>query len=177
MSRVANNPVQIPSGVTVTIDNSNVAIKGSKGQLELTLHHIVDVKHEGDQLIFASANSAKQSRALAGTMRSLVNNMVTGVSQGFERKLELVGVGYKAQAKGNVLGLSLGYSHPIDYQLPDGISAETPTQTEILLKGIDKQKIGQVAAEIRALRAPEPYKGKGVRYAGERVAIKEAKKK
>lgn len=177
MSRVANNPVQIPSGVTVSIDGSSVAVKGSKGALELTMHNIVQIKQEGDQLLFASANGAKQSRALAGTMRSLVDNMVTGVSQGYERKLELVGVGYKAQAKGNVLGLSLGYSHPIDFELPEGISAATPTQTEIVLTGIDKQKIGQVAADIRALRAPEPYKGKGVRYAGERVAVKEAKKK
>lgn len=152
-------------------------MKGSKGALELSVHPSVEVVQESGELRFAARNGDQQNKAMAGTTRALVNNMVVGVSQGFERKLQLVGVGYKAQAKGQVYSLALGFSHPIDYQLPQGITAETPSQTDILIKGIDKQLVGQVAAEIRDFRRPEPYKGKGVRYADEVVHRKEAKKK
>ena len=152
-------------------------MKGAKGALELKLHPSVEVIQDSGELRFAARNGDQQTRAMTGTTRALVNNMVLGVSQGFERKLQLVGVGYKAQAKGKVLNLALGFSHPIDYELPEGIVAETPNQTDIVLKGIDKQLLGQVAAEIRDFRRPEPYKGKGVRYADEVVLRKEAKKK
>ncbi|MGI9275280.1 MAG: 50S ribosomal protein L6 [Endozoicomonas sp.] len=177
MSRVAKAPVEIPAGVEVKLDGQSVAVKGSKGKLELNVHANVEVNQEENVLTFAARDGAKHSRALAGTTRALVNNMVTGVSAGFEKKLQLVGVGYRAQAKGKTLNLNLGFSHPVDYTLPEGVTAETPSQTEILIKGIDKQLVGQVAAEIREFRRPEPYKGKGVRYADEHVRRKEAKKK
>jgi len=177
MSRVAKNPVRLPAGVEVNLAGQALSIKGAKGALELKVHPSVEVIQESGELRFAARNGDQQTRAMAGTTRALVNNMVVGVSQGFERKLQLVGVGYKAQAKGQVLNLALGFSHPVDYDLPQGITAETPNQTEILIKGIDKQLVGQVATEIRGFRPPEPYKGKGVRYADEVVHRKEAKKK
>lgn len=177
MSRVANAPITIPSGVEVNIAAGNVSVKGTKGALQQDIHADVEVSREENTLHFAARGNAKASRALAGTMRALVQNMVTGVSQGFERKLELVGVGYRAQAKGKVLNLALGFSHPIDFEVPEGVTIETPSQTEVLIKGADKQQVGQVAAVIRKFRSPEPYKGKGVRYAGERIVMKEAKKK
>ena len=177
MSRVAKNPVVLPAGVEVKLTGQQLSVKGAKGALELNVHSSVEVLQEAGELRFAARNGDQQTRAMAGTTRALVNNMVIGVSTGFERKLQLVGVGYKAQAKGQVLNLALGFSHPIDYELPDGVVAETPNQTEILIKGVDKQLVGQVAAEIRDFRRPEPYKGKGVRYADEVVRRKEAKKK
>jgi large subunit ribosomal protein L6 len=177
MSRVAKNPVALPAGVTVKLEGGVIEVKGAKGTLSMTIHSDVEVSQEENTLTFKARNGGKQANAMAGTTRALVNNMVTGVSQGFERKLQLVGVGYRAQAKGRVLNLSLGFSHPVDFNLPEGVDAETPSQTEIVLKGIDKQRVGQVAADIRAIRPPEPYKGKGVRYADEIVRIKEAKKK
>lgn len=175
MSRIAKSPVTIPAGVTVKLDNQTLSVKGSKGSLEFALHDSVAISQEADVLTVSSKDEKNWSQA--GTARSLINNMIIGVSTGFERKLQLVGVGYRAKASGNVLNLSLGFSHPLDYQLPEGITAETPSNTEIVLKGIDKQALGQAAAEIRAFRAPEPYKGKGVRYADEHVRRKEAKKK
>ncbi len=177
MSRVAKNPVKLPAGVEVKLAGQQLSVKGAKGALELKVHPSVEILQDSGEIRFAARNGDQQNRAMAGTTRALVNNMVVGVSQGFERKLQLVGVGYKAQAKGQVLSLSLGYSHPIDYELPAGITAETPSQTDILIRGIDKQLVGQVAAEIRDFRRPEPYKGKGVRYADEVVHRKEAKKK
>ena len=177
MSRVAKNPVKLPAGVEIKLAGQQLSVKGAKGTLELNVHSSVEVLQEAGELRFAARNGDQQTRAMAGTSRALVNNMVIGVSAGFERKLQLVGVGYKAQAKGQVLNLALGFSHPIDYELPDGVVAETPNQTEILIKGVDKQLVGQVAAEIRDFRRPEPYKGKGVRYADEVVRRKEAKKK
>ena len=177
MSRVAKNPVKLPTGVEIKLNGQLLSVKGAKGALELQLHSSVEVIQDAGELRFAGRNGDQQTRAMTGTTRALVNNMVVGVSQGFERKLQLVGVGYKAQAKGKVLNLALGFSHPIDYELPEGIVAETPSQTDIVLKGIDKQLLGQVAAEIRDFRRPEPYKGKGVRYADEVVLRKEAKKK
>ncbi|MBS7664149.1 50S ribosomal protein L6 [Pseudomonas lalucatii] len=177
MSRVAKNPVKLPSGVEINLAGQQLSVKGAKGTLELKVHSSVEVVQEADELRFAARNGDQQTRAMAGATRALVNNMVIGVSAGFERKLQLVGVGYKAQAKGQVLSLALGFSHPIDYQLPEGVTAETPSQTDILIKGVDKQLVGQVAAEIRDFRRPEPYKGKGVRYADEVVRRKEAKKK
>lgn len=177
MSRIANIPVDVPNGVEVSLSGSAISVKGSKGNNSLNIHSSVDVKQQDNQLLFSARNKDKSSRAMAGTMRSLVNNMVVGVSQGFERKLTLVGVGYRAQAQGNKVSLTLGFSHPVEYTTPEGVSAETPSQTEIVLKGIDKQVLGQVAAEIRAFRPPEPYKGKGVRYADEKIVMKEAKKK
>lgn len=177
MSRVANNPVSLPSGVEVKLDGQALAVKGGKGSLELAVHSLVEVQLGDGVLTFAARNSSKESRAMSGTIRSLVSNMVTGVNEGFEKKLQLNGVGYRAKATGKTLNLTLGFSHPVDYDLPEGIVAETPSQTEIVIKGIDKQAVGQVAAEIRAFRPPEPYKGKGVRYADEQVRRKEAKKK
>ncbi len=174
MSRVANNPVTIPKGVEINISDSQVSIKGPKGNLDLDLHPAVKVAQEdGECKVQWNSDS---DLAMAGTFRSLLNNMVTGVSEGFEKKLTLVGVGYRAQAQGKKLNLQLGFSHPIDYEMPEGVSVETPSQTEIVVKGCDKQKVGQAAAEIRAFRPPEPYKGKGVRYADERVVRKETKK-
>lgn len=177
MSRVAKAPVTIPAGVEVKIAAGKIAIKGKQGQLELDVHSDVEIKQEENVLTFAPRTGEKQANALAGTFRALVNNMVTGVTAGFEKKLVLQGVGYRAKAAGKTLNLTLGFSHPIDYELPEGVSVETPSQTEIVIKGIDKQKVGQVAAEIRGYRPPEPYKGKGVRYADENVRRKEAKKK
>ena len=176
MSRVAKNPVKLPQGVEAKLNGQELSIKGAKGALSLNLHPTVEVVQEDGELRFA-ARAGSLNMAMAGTTRALVNNMVIGVSQGFERKLQLVGVGYKAQAKGQVLSLALGFSHPVDYELPQGVTAETPSQTDILIKGVDKQLVGQVAAEIRDFRRPEPYKGKGVRYSDEVVRRKEAKKK
>lgn len=176
MSRVAKKEITLPAGVEFKCDGSLVRVKGSKGELQMQLHPEVVVDQEDKSLKVGVAEGVS-NMAQAGTARALLANMVHGVSQGFERKLELVGVGYRAQAKGKILGLSLGYSHPVDYELPEGITAETPSQTEIVLKGADKQRLGQVAAEIRAWRPPEPYKGKGIKYAGEHVRRKEAKKK
>lgn len=177
MSRIANNPVELPSGVDVTIASGEIAVKGAKGSMKMPLNSAVNVSQEGNVLSFAAATSDKFSGAMAGTTRSLVNNMVIGCSVGFEKKLELVGVGYRAQVQGSKVNLTLGYSHPIVFDLPEGVTAECPTQTEIVLKGTDKQVLGQAAAEIRAFRPPEPYKGKGVRISGEYVRRKEAKKK
>lgn len=176
MSRVANSPVELPSGVEVKLSDNEIEVKGGKGSLVLTRNSVVDINQEGSKLTFAAKNSTKFSRAMSGTTRALVNNMVHGVSQGFQKKLQLIGVGYRAQAQGKNLNLTLGFSHPVVYELPEGVKAELPTQTEIVLTSADKQKLGQVAAEIRAFRPPEPYKGKGVRYADERVVRKEAKK-
>lgn len=176
MSRVAKDPVSIPKGVEVKLNGSDISVKGSVGNLSMVIHEGVEVKQEGETLEFAPRDE-KSGWAMAGTTRALVSNMVVGVSQGFERKLELNGVGYRAKASGKSVNLTLGFSHPIDYQLPEGVSADTPTQTEIILKAADKQLLGQVASEIRAFRPPEPYKGKGVRYADEYVRRKEAKKK
>ena len=175
MSRVAKTPVPIPNGVEVKIDARTVAIKGPKGSLQVAVHDSVSVAQQDNQIVFDATRDG--AKAMAGTMRSLVSNAVVGVSNGFERKLELVGIGYRAQAQGNKLNLSLGFSHPISYAVPEGVTVETPSQTELLVKGIDKQKVGQVAAEIRAFRPPEPYKGKGVKYADEQIIRKEAKKK
>ncbi|MEQ8955452.1 MAG: 50S ribosomal protein L6 [Gammaproteobacteria bacterium] len=177
MSRVANNPVELPKGVEAKLSESEISVKGSKGNLQLLLHELVGVSQEGESLQVSARSETRDAKALAGTFRSLINNMVIGVSQGFEKKLELQGVGYRAKASGKTVNLTVGYSHPIDYQLPEGVTAETPTQTEIVISGADKQLVGQVAAEIRKFRPPEPYKGKGIRYADERVFRKEAKKK
>lgn len=177
MSRVAKAPVSVASGVTVTINGQVLEVKGSKGTLTHNLHPSVSVEQNDGVITVKPVHEDKQSWAHAGTARALISNMITGVSDGFERKLTLIGVGYRAQAKGKTLDLSLGFSHPIAYTLPEGITAETPSATEIVLKGFDKQRVGQVAAEIRAFRPPEPYKGKGVRYADEHVIRKEAKKK
>jgi large subunit ribosomal protein L6 len=175
MSRVTKKPVTIPSGVEMKIQEGNVAVKGPKGALELKLHPGVALAREGDQIMFEVKR--KDAQAMGGTTRSLLNNMVHGVSNGFERRLELVGIGYRAQAQGSNLSLTLGYSHSIDYPVPEGITISTPSQTQVVVQGIDKQKVGQVAAEIRAFRPPEPYKGKGVKYADEHIVRKEAKKK
>jgi len=177
MSRVANSPVELPKGVEVTLGGSEISIKGAKGTLAMPINAQVEIKHEDNVLTFAARTGDTFSRAMSGTTRALVNNMVTGVSTGFETKLELVGVGYRAQVQGSKINLTLGFSHPVVYELPEGVTAETPSQTEVLLKSSDKQKLGQAAAEIRAYRPPEPYKGKGVRIAGEYVRRKEAKKK
>jgi len=177
MSRVAKSPVTLPAGVDVTLNGQHLVVKGGKGSLELNAHQNVEVAQQDNVLTFVPRDGAKQSRALAGTMRSLVNNMVIGVSQGFEKRLLLQGVGYRAAVKGNVLNLSLGFSHPVEYELPTGVTAECASQTEVVLRGIDKQAIGQAAAEVRGFRPPEPYKGKGVRYSDEVVRRKEAKKK
>ncbi len=177
MSRIAKSPVELPKGVTVTLNENTVKVKGSQGELQLQVHQAVSVKEEEGQLVLAGADDSRSAWAMAGTMRSLIKNMVIGVSQGFERRLLLNGVGYRAAAQGTSLNLTLGYSHPLAYQLPEGVSVETPSQTEIVIKGMDKQQVGQVAAEIRAFRPPEPYKGKGVRYSDENIRRKEAKKK
>ena len=177
MSRVAKNPVAIPAKVEVALSANNIAVSGPMGKLNQALSSVVNLKREGDTITFAAINDSQHSRAMSGTVRALVANMVLGVSQGFTRKLTLVGVGYKAQAQGANLNLELGYSHPINHKMPAGITVQTPSPTEIVLTGVDKQVIGQVAAQIRSYRAPEPYKGKGVRYADEVVIIKETKKK
>ena len=177
MSRIANAPVEIPAGVEVSLNGAEVSIKGTKGTLSRNIHSDVEVTQEGTALKSSARNNAKQSVALAGTTRALLNNMVLGVTQGFEKKLTLVGVGYRAKAQGSKLDLTLGFSHPVKYDVPEGIKIETPSQTEIVVTGGDKQQVGQVAADIRAYRPPEPYKGKGVRYSDEHVARKDAKKK
>ena len=175
MSRVAKNPVQLPGGVEVKVNGSDVTVKGSKGTLELSVVEGIQVSQDDNVLTFTYQSD--KSKAMAGTTRALINNMVKGVSEGWEKKLVLNGVGYRAKATGKSVNLTLGLSHPVDYQLPEGVTAETPSQTEIVVKGIDKQAVGQAAAEIRSFRPPEPYKGKGVRYADEHVRRKEAKKK
>jgi large subunit ribosomal protein L6 len=177
MSRVAKNPVVVPSGVEVALAAGEISIKGPMGTLKQALSGEVSVVREGSSLLCKAQNDSTQADAMSGTIRALLANMVLGVSKGFERKLTLVGVGYRAQAAGDTLNLTLGYSHPVSYKMPAGIKVETPTQTEIVLKGTDKQRVGQVAAEIRAFREPEPYKGKGVRYSDEVVILKETKKK
>ena len=177
MSRIANNPVEIPSGVEVNISGQSMSVKGKNGNMSMEVNKKVQVKQEDNVLKFSGKEGVDGSVAMAGTMRSLANNMVVGVSQGFEKKLELIGVGYRAQAQGNKLNLTLGFSHPVVYDVPEGISVETPSQTEIVVKGADKQKVGQVSADIRSYSPPEPYKCKGVRYSDERVIRKEAKKK
>jgi len=177
MSRVAKNPVHLPAGVDVSLVGQSITVNGSKGSLKLQIHSSVEVTEENNVMTFAARDGAKGSRAQAGSTRALVNNMVIGVSQGFEKKLQLIGVGYRAKATGSALSLTLGYSHPIEFDVPEGVTVETPTQTEVVLKGADKQLLGQVAAKIRGFREPEPYKGKGVRYSDETVLRKEAKKK
>ena len=177
MSRIAKYPVSVPDKVEVNLTASEITVKGPLGTLKQAVEPRVSVKKEGDKIVFAAMDETKEANALSGTMRNLLANMVTGVKTGFERRLNLVGVGYRAQAQGSKLNLSLGFSHPIVYSLPEGVKAETPTQTEILIKGVDRQRVGQVAAEVRAYKPPEPYKGKGVRYADEQVVIKETKKK
>lgn len=177
MSRIAKQPVEIPKGVEIKIDGLKVTAKGSKGTLSTMLHKDVEIKQEDNVLNFSPRDARKSSMALTGTIRAVVNNIVTGVSDGFEKKLQLVGVGYRAQAQGRKLSLSLGFSHPVDFEVPEGIEIETPAATEIVVKGCDKQRVGQVCAEIRAFRPPEPYKGKGVKYADEQIIRKEAKKK
>src|SRR5690554_581899 len=177
MSRVAKSPITLPSGVEIKIDGQELTAKGPKGTQSISIHEFVEVRNEDGVLRVAPTKESQQAWALAGTTRTLVFNLVTGVSVGFERKLELVGVGYRTQAQGKVLNLTLGFSHPVVYEMPEGVTAETPTQTEIVLRGIDKQLLGQVAANVRAYHQPEPYKGKNVRYSGEQVRRKEAKKK
>jgi large subunit ribosomal protein L6 len=177
MSRVAKNPVVIPSGVEVALAAGEISIKGPLGSLKQALTGDVSVVRDGNSLLCKAQNDSTQSDAMSGTVRALLANMVQGVSKGFERKLTLVGVGYRAQAAGDTLNLTLGYSHPVSYKMPAGVKVETPTQTDIVLKGANKQQVGQVAAEIRAFREPEPYKGKGVRYSDEVVILKETKKK
>lgn len=177
MSRIANSPVEIPAGVEVKLDGQDISVKGAKGSMALVINNNVEVKQEENTLNFSAKGKGKSSVALAGTTRALVNNMVFGVSSGFEKKLVLNGVGYRTKVAGKTLNLVLGFSHDVNYELPEGVTAETPTQTEIVLKSADKQLLGQVASEIRAFRPPEPYKGKGVRYADEYVRRKEAKKK
>lgn len=177
MSRVAKNPVLIPSGVEVSLAAGMISVKGPQGTLSQVLKADVKIEREGDKLLCQAGNESARANAMSGTLRALVANMVTGVSKGFERKLTLVGVGYRAQAAGDSLNLSLGFSHPVVHKMPSGVKVATPSQTEIILTGVDKQQVGQVAAEIRAYREPEPYKGKGVRYADEVVILKETKKK
>jgi large subunit ribosomal protein L6 len=177
MSRVGKNPVPVPGNVEVTLSASEVSVKGPLGALKRRLVSDISVEHDGGKLVVKAANDSKQANAMSGTMRALLANMVKGVTDGFERKLILVGVGYRAQAAGDVLNLTLGFSHPVAYKMPEGVRAETPSQTEVVIKGIDKQQVGQVAAEVRAYRKPEPYKGKGVRYADEVIVMKETKKK
>jgi large subunit ribosomal protein L6 len=177
MSRIAKYPVNVPAGVEINLGADQIAIKGPLGSMTQALSTNVVVARDGDKLTFAAANESQQANAMSGTLRALVSNMVLGVTTGFVRKLNLVGVGYRAQAQGDAVNLTLGFSHPVVHKLPKGVKAETPTQTEIVLKGTDKQQVGQVAAEIRAYRPPEPYKGKGVRYSDEKIVIKETKKK
>jgi len=177
MSRVAKNPIVVPSGVEVAVAANEISVKGPLGTLKQSLSSDVTVVREGDSLLCKAQNDSMKANAMSGTVRALLANMVQGVSKGFERKLTLVGVGYRAQAAGDTLNLSLGYSHPVTYKMPAGVKVETPSQTEVVLKSANRQQVGQVAAEIRAFRAPEPYKGKGVRYSDEVVILKETKKK
>lgn len=177
MSRVANKPINVPSGVQITLDGQSVTVKGPKGTLEHRIHDNVQVMRNDEILNCSAREGVENGVALAGTTRAVINNMVVGVSEGFERRLQLVGVGYRAQMQGKALNLALGYSHPITFEAPEGVTLETPSQTEIVVRGVDKQKVGQAAAEIRAVRPPEPYKGKGVKYDNELIKRKEAKKK
>jgi len=177
MSRIAKQPIELPNGVEFRIDGREVSAKGPKGQLSLTLHDAVQVTQEDQVVTLSPKNQLQSSISVTGTMRSVISNIVQGVSQGYEKRLQLVGVGYRAQAQGKQLNLSVGYSHPVNYPVPDGIEIETPAATEIIVRGCDKQLVGQVCAEIRAYRPPEPYKGKGIKYADEIIARKEAKKK
>jgi len=177
MSRVGKLPVAIPAGVDVAIKADQISVKGTGGTLMLTLNSLVKVANDAGKLNFVPANDSREANAMSGTMRQLVNNMVVGVTKGFEKKLNLVGVGYKAQATGAKLNLAVGYSHPVNIDMPVGITVATPTPTEILIKGADRQRVGQIAAEIRSVRPPEPYKGKGIRYSDEKITIKETKKK
>jgi large subunit ribosomal protein L6 len=177
MSRIANYPVVVPDKVEVTLNHDGVSVKGPLGTLTKKLSSRVKIERIEDRLEFKVNDNSRQANALSGTARAIVANMVTGVTKGFEKKLTLVGVGYRAQAQGDKINLTLGFSHPVVHQLPQGVKAETPTQTEIIIKGTDKQVVGQVAAEVRRYRSPEPYKGKGVRYTGEQITLKETKKK
>jgi large subunit ribosomal protein L6 len=177
MSRIANRPVAVPAGVTVNLSGNALAMKGAKGELRLTLDRSVKVEQDGATLKVSQVEHDHRAHAIAGTTRALLNNMAAGVSRGFEKKLALVGVGYRAQVQGKNLNLTLGFSHPINFAIPAGITVETPSQTDIVIRGADKQLVGQVAAEIRGFRPPEPYKGKGVRYANEQIILKETKKK
>src|SRR6478672_6504364 len=177
MSRVGKMPVAVPQGVDVQIKDDQINVKGTGGTLSLAQNALVKVTSEGGKLSFVPVNDSREANAMSGTMRQLVNNMVVGVTKGFEKKLNLVGVGYRAAAQGNKLNLTVGYSHPVNIEMPAGITVATPLPTEIVVKGADRQRVGQLAAEIRAVRPPEPYKGKGIRYADEKIAIKETKKK
>ena len=177
MSRIGKMPVAVPAGVDVSVAANEISIKGTGGSLSLALNSLVKVTNEAGVLSFKPANESREANAMSGTMRQLVNNMVVGVTKGFEKKLSLIGVGYKAAAQGSKLNLTVGYSHPVNKEMPEGVTVATPTPTEILIEGADRQRVGQVAAEIRAIRPPEPYKGKGIRYADEKITIKETKKK
>jgi large subunit ribosomal protein L6 len=177
MSRIGKAPVGIPGGVEITLAANQISIKGPLGTLSQRVSPQLEIKRDGDRILVATRNDSTEANAMSGTLRALVNNMVRGVTKGFEKKLSLVGVGYRAQAQGDKLNLTVGYSHPVVHQMPKGIKVETPSQTEILIKGIDRQLVGQVAAEVRGYRPPEPYKGKGIRYADEKVVLKETKKK
>ena len=177
MSRVGKMPVTVPQGVDVAINEAHINVKGTGGNLSIANNALVKVVHSANSLSFAPANESREANAMSGTLRQLVNNMVIGVTKGFEKKLNLVGVGYKAAAQGSKLNLTVGFSHPVDKEMPAGIKVETPAPTEIIIKGADRQRVGQIAAEIRAIRPPEPYKGKGIRYSDEKITIKETKKK
>ena len=177
MSRVAKAPVTLPKGASVTLNGQQVEVKGTNGNMSLRLHDLVELKQEDDLLLLSPVEDSKEAMMHTGTMRSLLNNMLIGVSEGFTKRLQLIGVGYRAQVAGNKITLNVGYSHPVEYTLPEGVTAETPSQTEIILKSKDKQQLGQAAAKIRGFRPPEPYKGKGIRYSDEHVVRKEAKKK
>lgn len=177
MSRIGKLPVTVPAGVEVAVKEGLISVKGSLGALSLAENALVKIENNAGVLTFTPADESREANAMSGTMRQLVNNMVTGVSKGFEKKLTLLGVGYKAQASGSKLNLSVGFSHPVEIEMPAGIKAETPTPTEVVIKGADRQRVGQIASEVRAVRPPEPYKGKGIRYADEKVVIKETKKK
>ena len=177
MSRVGKMPVVVPAGVDVTIAPEQISVKGTGGHLHIANNALVTIQKDAANITFLPANESREANAMSGTMRQLVNNMVIGVTKGFEKKLNLVGVGYKAAAQGNKLNLAVGYSHPVNFDMPSGIKVETPAPTEIIIKGADRQRVGQIAAEIRAVRPPEPYKGKGIRYSDEKIVIKETKKK
>ena len=177
MSRIGKAPVAIPGGVEVTLAANQISVKGPLGTLSQRVSPLLEVKREGDKVLVATRNDSTEANAMSGTLRALVNNMMRGVTRGFEKKLTLVGVGYRAQAQGDKLNLTVGYSHPVVHPMPRGIKVETPSQTDILIKGVDRQLVGQVAAEVRGYRPPEPYKGKGIRYADEKVVLKETKKK
>ena len=177
MSRVGKMPVTVPQGVDVAMKEDQINVKGALGTLALAQNALVTIKNDAGKLTFVPANDSREANAMSGTMRQLVNNMVTGVTKGFEKKLSLIGVGYKAQAQGAKLNLTVGYSHPVIMDMPAGITVATPTPTEVVIKGSDRQRVGQIAAEVRAVRPPEPYKGKGIRYSDEKITIKETKKK